>query len=636
MKKTFFAALAAIAMSAGLASCSSDEPMNGTQNGQEVTVTVTATLPTDMQSRVYSDGEKALDMWYAVYEEGVASPIIALNKSDKQFSGLTNTLTLHLVTGKNYNIVFWAQAPEAETEGYFTLDTQESTVTVNYDKIKNLNVEKSDAFFCYKAVEVKGSASITAELRRPFAQINVGTNDINEAGLKDKKISTKMTVSSVYSAFDLKDGKVIGTTTTAPIEFAETPRPNQGKETTATDYEKFPVGNLGDYEYLAMAYVLMAPDKITTDVELEFYDDGTCFHELSVPGAPVQRNYRTNIFGALLTSSIDFTITIKPEYDGVYDEDQAPTPWDGKSVSIPTKVDYDASGEVTAVYISSPEELLLVKGAMLNGYELSDRTGLDVKASANAAFTELDNMINSLGEDYMQNQGLTLEEAQIAIQTDYPDEFNAYMAYLYLKYGQSVALKLDADIDLNGNSIPDLNCSNERNTNYGGWNFDGQGHTISNLVRGTQSMFGTGYGTVKNVTFKNVTGCNILFTEYRGSEITNVHVDGATMDSGNGGGMLIGTIANNNTTISGCTVKNVTIDYQYSYFGGLVGNVKQSTEHLGKTTFTIENCAISNITITDNVDGKGYIMPLVGSTNTANGLTLNYTGNTYNGEATNN
>lgn len=635
MKKTFLAALAAIAMAAGFTSCSSDEPLKGSQNGQEVAVTVTATLPADMQSRAFSDGKSALDLWYAVYEDGVADPIIALNKSDKQFSGLTNTLTLHLVTGKTYNVVFWAQSPEAETEGYFTLDTNESTVTVNYDKIKNLNVEKSDAFFCYKAVEVKSAASLTAELKRPFAQINVGTNDINEAGLKDKQISTLMTVSSVYSAFDLKDGKVLGTTTTTPIEFAETLRPNQGKETTATDYEMFPVGTLGQYEYLAMAYVLMAPDKITTDVELTFYDGGTKFHELSVPGAPVQRNYRTNIFGALLTSTVDFTITINPEYEGNYYEDQDPAPWDGTTVSIPSKVEYNASGEVTTVYISSPEELLLVKGAMLNGYKLSDNTGLDVKNSAKAAYSELDNLINSLAED-MENKGMTLEEILVAIQNDYPDQYNAYMAYNYLMYGQSVILKLDADIDLNGNSIPDLNCSNERNTNYGGWNFDGQGHTISNLVRGTRSMFGTGYGTVKNVNFKNVTGGGFLFTEYRGSEITNVHVDGASIDYTSGGGMLIGTVANNNTTISGCTVKNVTIDYLDGYFGGLVGSVKQSTEHLGKTSFTIENCAVSNITVVDNASGYGYIMPLIGSTNTANGLNVTLTGNTYNGEPTQN
>ncbi len=312
MKKTFFAALAALAMSAGLVSCSSDEPVNGSQNGQEVAVTVTATLPSNIQSRAFSDGEKALDMYYAVYEEGVTEPIISLTKHTQQFSGLQNSLTLHLVTGKTYNVVFWAQSPNAGD--YFTLDTDNSTVTVNYDKIKNLNVEDVDAFFTHKSVEVKGAATITAELKRPFAQINVGTSDINEAGLKSKQISATMTVGSVYSQFDLKSGDVIGNTSS--VDFKETLRPNQGKETTDADYEQFPVGNLGQYEYLAMAYVLMSPDKITTDVDLTFYDNGTKFHELSVPGAPVQRNYRTNIFGALLTSDIDFTITINPDYDG--------------------------------------------------------------------------------------------------------------------------------------------------------------------------------------------------------------------------------------------------------------------------------------------------------------------------------
>ncbi len=318
--KKFFAMAAATLL---LASCSNDD-FNVAQDGQEVTVNVTATLPADMQSRAFSDGEKALDMYYAVYEDGVDAPIIALNKHTQQFSGLQNTLTLHLVTGKTYNVVFWAQSPKAKNsdgDEYFTLDTQNSTVTVNYDAIKYLNVEDVDAFFCNKSIPVTGAASITAELKRPFAQINVGTSDINEAGLSSKTLSTTMSVSSVYESFDLKDGKVIGNPTTTAVPFAETVRPNQGKGSSDTDYENFPVGTPGQYEYLAMAYVLMGTDKMTTDVELAFYDGGTKFHELSVPGAPVQRNYRTNIFGALLTSTIDFTININPIYDGNYFEE---------------------------------------------------------------------------------------------------------------------------------------------------------------------------------------------------------------------------------------------------------------------------------------------------------------------------
>ncbi|MCC8038627.1 MAG: hypothetical protein LIP02_10950 [Bacteroidales bacterium] len=372
MKKTIFAAFAAIAMAAGFTSCSSDEPMKVTQAGEEVAVTVTATLPGDIQSRAYSDGLKALDMYYAVYEDGVTAPIIPLTKHTEQFSGLTNTLTLHLVTGKTYNVVFWAQSPDAkdsENNEFFTLDTTNSTVTVNYDKIKaSLNHENVDAFFCNKPVEVKGAATITAELKRPFAQINVGTNDINYPALKGKEISAKMKVSAVYGGFDLKDGSVIGNA--SAVEFAKTLRPNNGKETTAADYEAFPVGDPGDYEYLAMAYVLMSADKQTTDVELEFYDGNATdsFHSLSVPGAPVQRNYRTNIFGALLTSTIDFTITIKPAYEGEY----APQKITATPATLPTVL--AGLTESTTVYLESGKFTLGTGAGSTVGRAWSDAT----------------------------------------------------------------------------------------------------------------------------------------------------------------------------------------------------------------------------------------------------------------------
>ncbi len=473
MRKILYGTLSLAALA--LTACSNDDLTGGVDTtGQEVAVTVNATLPSNIQSRVFSDGEKALDMWYAVYEDGVTDPIIALNKYDKPFSGLQNTLTLHLITGKTYNVVFWAQSPEAEANGYFTLDTGNSTVTVNYDKIKSLNAEYADAFFCFKEVEVKGAATVTAELRRPFAQINVGTSDMAYAGLQDKKISASMEVSAAFTQFSLQDGEVIGSTET--IAFDVTPRPNQDVDTASDDYEQFPVGNKGDYEYLAMAYVLMSPDKMTTDVELAFYDNGTKFHEVSVPGAPVQRNYRTNIFGALLTSTIDFTITIKPEYEtdssyyimdgkeytlykGVFYEVDT-TPWDGSSSEAPLHVD---------------DEYLITSAAQFKG--MADQ-------------------INTYGDPLYYGQSTTPIDG-------------VYEKYVLL-----------CDVDLDGKTWRPMGISsaNTKGSNASFWgDFNGNGFTISNLYIPADANSGTanagqylglfghmsGGGTIENLTIHN-------------------------------------------------------------------------------------------------------------------------------------
>ncbi|MCC8175588.1 MAG: hypothetical protein LIO91_04055 [Bacteroidales bacterium] len=210
-------------------------------------------------------------------------------------------------------MVFWAQSPNAAN--LFEVADDLSTVEVKYSEIENLNVEDTDAFWCMKEVPVTGAATVTAELKRPFAQINVGTSDLGVDALKDKEISAEMTVANVYSKYNLLTGEIDASDNGASVTFKKTRRPNHGKAVGDTGYENFPVGNAGAYEYLAMAYVLMSKDKQTADIDLDFYDGTTAFHHLDVDGAPLQRNYRTNIFGALLTSTIDFTINIIPEYE---------------------------------------------------------------------------------------------------------------------------------------------------------------------------------------------------------------------------------------------------------------------------------------------------------------------------------
>ncbi|MCC8175001.1 MAG: hypothetical protein LIO91_00995 [Bacteroidales bacterium] len=333
-----------------LASCSNDD-FDGMVNGGDTTVTISASLPSDISSRSYSDGLTATHMDYAVYESGTDTPII---EGTGTFVDRQTTLTLQLVKGKSYEVIFWAQKEGAP----YTWDSSTKTVTVDYTNAA-LNDENRDAFFSVESFTVSGSTTITSTLKRPFAQINVGTNDIDQAGLANKYISATMSVTDVYSAFNLSTGAV-DTSTKQNVEFTETPRPNQGKTTTSGDYEKFPVGNKGDYEYLAMAYVLVGKDKQTTDVELGFYDSGDLFNELSVPGAPIQRNYRTNIFGALLTSTIDFTIKIDPIYESD-DQYNLNIVWDGKSTSKPAQ---DANNDWL---ITTPAELAYVAEQVNSG-----------------------------------------------------------------------------------------------------------------------------------------------------------------------------------------------------------------------------------------------------------------------------
>ena len=104
----------------------------------------------------------------------------------------------------------------------------------------------------------------------------------------------------VYSTLDLVEGEVSGQTTVT-YEYAAIP-----------EGETFPVAG---YEYVAMNYLLVPSDKGVVEVEFGVTDDAT-EKTRTVGSVPVQRNYRTNIYGQLLTSGVVINVEILPEYDG--------------------------------------------------------------------------------------------------------------------------------------------------------------------------------------------------------------------------------------------------------------------------------------------------------------------------------
>ncbi|MCD8387842.1 MAG: hypothetical protein LUD17_13295 [Bacteroidales bacterium] len=292
MKRTLYS-LVAVAGIATLASCS-DEKETLIVDGNEATVTFSAELPSKMQSRSFSDGKTATKLTYAVYEQGSTTPII---QDQTDFTGLKAQVSVQLITGKEYDFVFWAQDPNTD---YFKVEMDGQTVSINYKDAKASD-ESLDAFFNSDSFKVTGNMSHTVELRRPFAQINVGTDDLTATALEGKKVTAGMTVKKAYTAFNLMTGKVDENTLT-DITFAVADLPSKD--------ETFPVQG---YTYLEMGYVLVG-DKTTADIELNFEVNGTQYNDITVTYAPLQRNYRTNIYGSLLTSSVLFNVEIKPEY----------------------------------------------------------------------------------------------------------------------------------------------------------------------------------------------------------------------------------------------------------------------------------------------------------------------------------
>ena len=313
MKKNLLFVMAAGAMLFAT-SCQNDLDIMGNV-GEETLVSFNVTTP-DMATRAYSDGNTATVLQYAVYD-AAGNELEDLTVTNGKIEG-SASVELQLTTGNTYSVIFWAAAQGAPYEVNFA----NKTMTVDYTA-PVCNDEKRDAFYKYYTFTVKGAQTETIELKRPFAQLNIGTADYAasaSAGYTPTLSSVK--VSNVYTTLDLVEGNVA---TPVEVAFAEAVI-NKG--------EIFPV-NDAVYDYLAMNYLLVAKDKETVNIEFT-YTDGANAKTRIVGSVPVQRNYRTNIYGALLTSEVDINVTIEPEYDGEFDNEGyfVETDATGKTVAI--------------------------------------------------------------------------------------------------------------------------------------------------------------------------------------------------------------------------------------------------------------------------------------------------------------
>ena len=279
------------AMLLGTASCSNEmEPAMG----GEVPVSFAIDLGDNIDSRTISDGTGANQLKFAVFENGTEITALAQTVAVADKKATINT---KLVKGHTYSFVFWAQ--NSNCTAYNT--TNMSAIKVDY--AANCNDESRDAFYKMDSFTVTEPFEKTEVLTRPFAQINFLADDAaGVVGVNAYK--SKVTVTGVPTQLNTLDGTVAAPT---DVTFALATIPNE----TLAGYEA--------YKYVAMNYILAATDKEMKNEVVLTVNDGTAdVNTVTVANCPVQRNYRTNIFGSLFTIEGKFNITIDPIYAGEY------------------------------------------------------------------------------------------------------------------------------------------------------------------------------------------------------------------------------------------------------------------------------------------------------------------------------
>ena len=292
-----------IAAAALLVTSCNDEMDNGLKTGDEGTVTFTAQLPSEMGTRAFADGLTAKHLQYAVYEAGQSTPLKVFGDEttvvgEAEMDNLKKSVTLKLTSGKSYDVIFWA---DATTDSPYTFNPASQEVSVDYSKVNN-NSDNCDAFFKKETITVSGNQSVDVKLTRPFAQVNIGTDDFDAAKASGLEVTQTEVVAKAFATLNLATGKV---SDEADRTFTMKAIP------TASDGE-FPVA--GGYKYLSMDYLLVGADKATVDVAFNYGGP----QSRTFTNVPVQRNYRTNIYGSLLTNTTDFNVVIEPAFSGEF------------------------------------------------------------------------------------------------------------------------------------------------------------------------------------------------------------------------------------------------------------------------------------------------------------------------------
>ena len=287
----------------GMTACQKSESFDAVSG--DVDITVSTSLPAQMaETRAAGDGTTVDRCIMQIYLDGK----LYGERQTVAVSALKASFSARLVAGKTYDLVFWADKKGADLNTDLHYNTADlSNVTFAEGDAYLGNDDARDAFFGTAQVVADQSKAVSVELRRPFGQLNVKTLDMAEVKAAAPTLvpaKVKIAFDNVYTGIDLLSGELTGSTSAVAYADAVALAGTDGSLTV--DYVFAPEGE----QYL-------------TDFTMSFLDANKAqvAADYEFTNIPVQRNYRTNVSGNLLTKKTDINVTVVPDFDGEIDFD---------------------------------------------------------------------------------------------------------------------------------------------------------------------------------------------------------------------------------------------------------------------------------------------------------------------------
>ena len=312
------------AFATSIMSACTDEDMLG-QSGDSVNITFRPSLGGELNTRAIGDATGIDQLVVAVYE-GNGTLSKTFSYSEDWNTVQQDGITLSLIEGRTYNIIFWAQ--DADNKAYSLTD--DGKISVNYEEYLNdgfSQMEQLDAFYAIETVTV-GAQKVedkgTIYLTRPLAQVNFADNTTKPVQETHKAV---VTFHRFPTSFDPFSGMITMSESDMSFIFKDFP-----------EEETLNINN-SSYYYVASNY-LFAPAEGTTSIEatLELQQiDGTSINTFEFKGEKsitLEKNKKTNVLGSIIlqpeTWSVwdgemptESTLTTDPENQNRYIIDEA-------------------------------------------------------------------------------------------------------------------------------------------------------------------------------------------------------------------------------------------------------------------------------------------------------------------------